>query len=128
MKTNLLCLLALVTAIGLFVGLTTLPVKAATTNYHLEMWIAPLECTRNEVSDGVTTNVILTPQECNEFLYPINGNPGGSVSVPRAPDTGVFRDKWTTAMTVLVFTAFASSIIALVIRDLRAKRLKIGRH
>lgn len=131
MKAKLLYLFASAVMIGLFAGLIAVPVRASTTNYHLEMWIAPLECTRNEVSDGVTTNVILTPQQCNELLNPV-GSPGnsggGAVSVPRAPDTGVFRDRWTTIMTVVVFAAFTSSIIALIIRDLRIKRLKIGRH
>lgn len=39
---------------------------------EFHQWIAPLECTRSEVVDGYTVNIILSPVECDEFLNPTN--------------------------------------------------------
>lgn len=128
MKARFLYLLTIAVATVLYIGASSASVEATTTNYRLEMWIAPLECTRNEVADGITTNIILTPQQCDEFLYPVSQGVGGGGalgSVPQAPNTGVFKDTWTTVMTVVVILALTTSIITLVVRDLRSKSLKI---
>lgn len=97
-------------------------VDAVDKDYRLKMWIAPLECTRNEVSDGVTTTIILTPEQCDDLLHPppVKPQPGKPREPsPGAPDTGKFSDVWTNIGMVSILSIFGMSIIALVIHDRR---------
>ncbi len=111
-------------------SLMATPVEAAAQDYTFKMWIAPIECTRNTISDGVTTNVILTPKECDDLLHPPvkPDKPGVRPSpVPNAPDTGRFSDIWTTSLMGCILVVFGISVIILIVRDLqrlRSKRLQ----
>lgn len=68
------------------------------TAYQVRQYIAPIECTEDEINDGVETQVILSPEECYKLLNPtpavlasdtpIATSTGSS---PRAPNTGFFQ-------------------------------------
>lgn len=80
---------------GIVLGAMSAPTHALDSQFKLQQWIAPLECTRSSTVDGETTTVILTPQECDDLLNPPNQGGGGKPPVtptPNAPDTGVFRE------------------------------------
>ncbi|HEY0965269.1 MAG TPA: hypothetical protein VGE13_02195 [Candidatus Saccharimonadales bacterium] len=115
--------ISLFAVVGIVAGM---PAEAA-ENYRFKMWIAPIECTRNEVSDGVTTTIILTPEQCDDYLHPpVKPQPGKPVkpnpSAPNAPDTGRFSDIWTNIGMVTILSIFGASILTLIIRD--KKQLK----
>lgn len=69
----------------------------ASDTYRLKQWIAPLECTKNEIIDGVNTTTYLTPEECDDLLHPtptptptpkpIDDETTPTV-IPKAPNTG----------------------------------------
>lgn len=108
------------------------PVDAATTEYRLQMWIAPLECTRSEIIDGVSTTIILSPRECDDLLHPPVKPPVGTVrpgaQAPRSPNTGVFSDVWTTGITVGILGIFITGIIVITIRDIHFRTLQKQRR
>lgn len=55
----------------IMVGLSSsAPVYAASDDPRFKQWIAPLECTRDEIINGVSETYILTPEECYDFLNP----------------------------------------------------------
>lgn len=102
---------------------------ASAENYQLKMWIAPLECTRSEVVDGVTVTTIITPEECNDLLNPPAGptdpkpNPGGTPA-PQAPDTGVFSDIWTSVAAIGILVVVLGSILYILLRETWLSRLR----
>lgn len=78
----------------------------AADTYRLEQWIAPLECTENEIVDGVNTTTYLTPQECEDLLSPKpspNPNPGD----PGAPNTGYAESVWIGMLIAITFAMLA---------------------
>jgi len=82
----------LIVLCGLFLSL---PVFADTSRF--KQWIAPLECTQSQVNNGASETIILTPEQCDDFLHP-KPLPGPDDShhpipeTPGAPDTGFFQD------------------------------------
>ena len=92
---------------------------------RLSQWIAPLECTRNQIVNGVSIVTIITPQECNDVLNPPTTDPGtehgGShspvVAAPNAPDTGVFHDTATTGTMIVILSVFLGCILYLLLRN-----------
>lgn len=109
--------------LGLFTvvvfGVMSVPAEVAAKNYRFKMWIAPLECTRSEISDGVATQVILTPEQCDDYLHPpVKPRPGKpSQPTPNAPDTGKFSDMWTNIGMASILSIFGASIAILIVRD-----------
>lgn len=133
MKIKYLCSLAVTLAILIVNIAAATPLTAATENYQLKMWIAPMECTRNEVINGVDTAVIITPEECDELLNPPSG-PVGSPSqpvarpVPNAPDTGAFGDIWTTLLGASMLLVILGGVLYIlwgnVLSDYLRKRVR----
>lgn len=83
------------------ISLTSVTVGAQA--HRLQMWIAPLECTKSEIADGINTTVIIAPEECEEWLGPEDPhpepNPGAKPDVkPRSgsKDKSSPRSKGTT--------------------------------
>lgn len=86
---------------------------------ELRQYIAPRECVREIVNDGVTSEVYLTPEECNPRPEPGGGDNG---HVPLAPDTGggIVLDSVHSDNVVVLGVAVMSVLLALLVRR-RAK-------
>lgn len=56
--------------VGLLVGgsLVSLLCTVQTSAYSIHQYIAPLECVIDELNNGYSSTVILSPQECNDYL------------------------------------------------------------
>lgn len=97
---------------------------AAAETYSLKMWIAPLECTRSQVVDGVTVRTIITPAECDDLLNPPAGpsdpppRPSSNGKSPTAPDTGVFSDVWTMILGVATLLFILGSTLYILRREI----------
>ncbi|HEY1085426.1 MAG TPA: hypothetical protein VGE34_01730 [Candidatus Saccharimonadales bacterium] len=111
--------------VGLFaiaIGVVTVPSGAAAKDYTFKMWIAPLECTRNEISDGITTTTILTPKQCDDLLHPPSKPQPGEPNkpTPSAPDTGKFSDTWTTIVMTSILLILGIGITILAVHNSKA--------
>lgn len=103
---------------------------------QLKQFIAPLDCVKQTIDNGVTTEVILTPEECDELLNPTPEPPlNNDTSQPQqpnksesrreldSPNTGYFRS--LTDMVVangdyigIVFFIASAGLIVVGVRRL----------
>jgi len=56
---------------------------AQTTRF--EQYVSPKECVKETINNGVTTQVILSPQECEELLNPKPPEPPKEPESPKPP-------------------------------------------
>lgn len=115
--------LGLVTVLG--VTLISSGVAVADT-IRFKQFVAPLDCVKEVVNNGVSEEVILSPQECNDVLHPKppvdnesgteNSNSGSvaSNSSPRAPNTGSLQ-RFMDAVHESGFIPIASMILLAVV-------------
>lgn len=108
MKKYLIAISILVASIGTVLYCAVL---SRAEQIRFSQYIAPLECIRERVDDGVTTRYFLSPDECNgvvdEEVKP-NSQPGDA----GAPDTGNFKlsrvvqsDVWWIALLIVLLLA-----------------------
>ena len=64
----------------------SLSYAAAEESSHLRQYIAPVECTRETIHDGITSTVYLSPDDCRDEVTPESPSP--SPSTVGAPNTG----------------------------------------
>jgi hypothetical protein len=138
MKKRLIVLGAVV-CIGMSGLLTTAQLRAETTRF--EQYISPKECVKEEVNNGISTSVILTPQECEELLNPEPPKPPKEPENPRppivvegdgvirSPNTG-FMQRVTDAVVenrdviFFVFIAVGVALFVVVVRRASRRKLK----
>lgn len=78
---------------------------------RFSQYIAPLECVREWVDDGVTTRYFLSPDECNGVVDE-EVKPGFQPSDVTTPDTGNFKfsrvvqsDAWWIVLLIVLLLA-----------------------
>lgn len=110
MKKYLIAISILVASIGTVLYCAVL---SRAEQIRFSQYIAPLECIRERVDDGVTTRYFLSPDECNGVVGGEEAKPNSQTSNAAAPDTGIFKLSrvaqsdvwWIVLLIVLLLTA-----------------------
>jgi hypothetical protein len=70
--------------VSILLGVLVAPVTLA-NEIRLEQYVSPLDCVKETIDDGVTTQVILSPQECEDLLNPKPPEIPESEGTPKPP-------------------------------------------